>query len=137
MSDIEENEQIARAIALSLEGLQSHTSQEQQEQNELKLAIAASLGKSVDQLTARDMLMAEIAPPPTTNKRTREVEESGTHRVMKRFENSDARYWDGTVKLTYVKGFIGPDYIRFEDIIQKVRFINVVVQSDIYLSSIE
>jgi tyrosyl-DNA phosphodiesterase-1 len=120
MSDTEENEQIARAIALSLE---SHLDHEQKEQDELKLAIAASLGKKVEQLTARDMLTADMSSAP--RKRPREEESTTNQRVLKRFDNANARYWDGTVKLTYVKGFVGPDYIRFEDIIQKVRLIKI------------
>lgn len=115
-SDMDENEQIAKAIALSLE---SHIDHEQKEQDELKLAIAASLGKKVEELTARDMLMADLSSNPSPLKRARE-EEFETHRALKRVEKPDARYWDGTVKLTYVKGFVGPDYVRFEDIIQRV-----------------
>lgn len=117
----DENEQIARAMALSLQGLEAEIVQEDQEQLDLKAAIAASLGKTVDQLTARDMLFAET-PSNNNNKRKREEEEalSGQHRVLKRFDNSNKLFWDGIVKLTYVQGFVGPDYIRFEDIVNKV-----------------
>jgi tyrosyl-DNA phosphodiesterase-1 len=120
MTNNEENEQIARAIALSLQGLESQFEQDQQEKQDLKEAIAASLGKKVHELTARDMLLADA--PTTTNKRPREEEEesSSTHHILKRIDNSKTRFWDGTVKLTYVKGFVGPDYIRFQDIVQKV-----------------
>lgn len=130
MSDTEENEQIARAMALSLQGLEAQIDQEEQESLDLKRAIAASLGKTVDQLTARDMLLADapVAAPkpasPVTNKRPREEDSNDSypqHRVLKRFDNSSTRFWKGVVKLTYVKGFIGPDYIRFQDIVQKVR----------------
>lgn len=126
MSDDEEREQIARAMALSLQGLDAQFDQEQQEQQDMRAAIAASLGKTVDQLTARDMLLADTSLPASNhiNKRPREEDETSNsypvHRTVKRFDNSEARFWDGTVKLTYVKGFVGPDYIRFEDIVQKV-----------------
>lgn len=125
MSDTEENEQIARAIALSLQGFEAQVDHEEQESLDLKRAIAASLGKTVDQLTARDMLLADTPKPttPTSNKRPREEDSTNSlsqHRVLKRFDNSSTQFWDGVVKLTYVKGFIGPDYIRFQDIIQKV-----------------
>lgn len=122
MSDREEQEQIARAMALSIQGLDAHIDQEQQEKQDMKAAIAASLGKTVNQLTARDMLLADTSPPVSNSKRPREEEAVSypVHRVVKRFDNSEARFWDGTVKLTYVKGFVGPDYIRFEDIVQKV-----------------
>lgn len=126
MSDDEERQQIARAMALSLKGLEAHFEQEQQEQHDMRAAIAASLGKTVDQLTARDMLLADASLPVSNhnNKRPREEEVGGSypvHRVVKRFDNSESRFWNGTVKLTYVKGFVGPDYIRFEDIVQKVQ----------------
>jgi len=125
MSDDEERQQIAKAMALSLEGLEARFDQEQQEQNDMKAAIAASLGKTVDQLTARDMLLADASLPVSNsnNKRPREEETSSSypvHRIVKRFDNSETRFWNGIVKLTYVKGFVGPDYIRFEDIVQKV-----------------
>ncbi|KAK4511596.1 uncharacterized protein ATC70_012812 [Mucor velutinosus] len=124
MSDDEERQQIAKAMALSLEGLEARFDQEQQEQNDMKAAIAASLGKTVDQLTARDMLLADASLPVSNsnNKRPREEETSSSypvHRIVKRFDNSETRFWNGIVKLTYVKGFVGPDYIRFEDIVQK------------------
>lgn len=122
MSHSEENEQIARAIALSLQGLESQLDQDQQEKQDLKEAIAVSLGKKVHELTARDMLLVDVSTTrnATTNKRPRNEEFSSTHRVSKRFDNSETRYWEGIVKLTYVKGFVGPDYIRFQDIVQKV-----------------
>lgn len=127
MSDDEERQQIARAMALSLEGLEAHFEQEQQEQHDMRAVIAASLGKTVDQLTARDMLLADASLHVSNHnsKRPREEEEVGgsytMHRVVKRFDNSEARFWNGIVKLTYVRGFVGPDYIRFEDIVQKVQ----------------
>ncbi|KAI8082631.1 tyrosyl-DNA phosphodiesterase-domain-containing protein [Gilbertella persicaria] len=118
MSDVEENEQLALAMALSLENLESHMSREAQEKDNLKSAIAASLGKKVEELTARDMLLADISSlPATNNKRPRE--EDAIYPISKRVNNSDTRFWDGTVKLTYIKGFVGPDYIRFQDIVQK------------------
>ncbi|CAO3651027.1 unnamed protein product [Mucor hiemalis] len=124
----DENEQIARAMALSLQGLEAEIVQEDQEQLDLKAAIAASLGKTVDQLTARDMLFAET-PSNNNNKRKREEEEalSGQHRVLKRFDNSNKLFWDGIVKLTYVQGFVGPDYIRFEDIVNKDKLKKALV----------
>lgn len=139
----DENEQIARAMALSLQGLESELAHEEQEQLDLKAAIAASLGKTVDQLTARDMLLAETPKPNISNnnssnnnnKRKREEELSGQHRVIKRFDNSNTLFWDGIVKLTYVQGFVGPDYIRFQDIINKVRLSNRhIVQSKLIMT---
>lgn len=122
MSDCEEQEQIARAMALSLQGLAAQLDQDQQEKQDMKAAIAASLGKTVNQLTARDMLLADTSTLISNNKRPREEKTVPypVHKVVKRFDNSEARFWNGTVKLTYVKGFVGPDYIRFEDIVQKV-----------------
>ncbi|KAI9487203.1 MAG: tyrosyl-DNA phosphodiesterase-domain-containing protein [Benjaminiella poitrasii] len=119
MSSEDENEQIARAMAFSLQGLESQLKQEQEEKDDLKKAIAASLGKKVEELTARDMLLAEVPKPPIKRPREDDEDLMPRHRVLKRFDNSEARFWNGVVKLTYVKGFIGPDYIRFEDIIQK------------------
>lgn len=119
MSDTEENEQVARAIALSMQGLENRLSEEERETMDLKEAVAASLGKTVDQLTARDMLMAGTAPQ--TNKRPREIELAATPRkVVRSFDFSNQQFWNGVVKLTYVKGFVGQNYIRFQDIVQKV-----------------
>jgi tyrosyl-DNA phosphodiesterase-1 len=120
MSDSDENKQIAQAIALSIRSLESRLDQDEQEKQDLKEAIAISLGKQVHELTARDMLLADASNNASASKRPREEELSSMHRVLKRFDNSETRYWDGTVKLTYVKGFVGPDYIRFEDIVQRV-----------------
>lgn len=121
MSDDEENQQLARAMALSLQGLEAKLTREEQEKADLKLAIALSLGKPVDQLTARDMLFADTHPPAVSQKRPREDASTGQHRVLKRIDHSLSQFWEGTVKLSYVQGFIGPDYIRFKDIVQKVK----------------
>lgn len=126
MSDSEENEQIARAMALSLQGLEAKLSQEEQERLDLKNAIAASLGKTVDQLTARDMLLADTPAKPSLKREREEDTTSGRHRVLKRFDNSESQFWNGVVKLTYIKGFIGPDYIRFKDIVQKVKSVYTI-----------
>ncbi|OBZ81552.1 Tyrosyl-DNA phosphodiesterase 1 [Choanephora cucurbitarum] len=119
MSDTEENEQLALAMALSLENTIQRESEEERESNDLKAAIAASLGKKVEQLTARDMLMADISSVSTPKRAREETLDSGFHRITKRIDQSETRYWDGVVKLTYVQGFVGPDYIRFQDIVQK------------------
>ncbi|KAG2236996.1 hypothetical protein INT48_001763 [Thamnidium elegans] len=127
MSGSEENEQIARAMALSLQGLEARMSQEEQERSDLKIAIAASLGKTVDQLTARDMLLADTPAKPSLKREREEDAISGQHRVLKRFDNSESQFWNGVVKLTYIKGFIGPDYIRFKDIVQKDKLKKAVI----------
>lgn len=113
MNNAEENEEIAQAIALSL---RSHIEEQEQENEELKVAIAASLGKTVDQLTARDLLLG-AADPVRKRKQSEEIDIGS---VTKRVDLSNAKYWEGTVKLTYVKGFTGPDYVTLKDIIQKV-----------------
>ncbi|KAI8984565.1 tyrosyl-DNA phosphodiesterase-domain-containing protein [Mycotypha africana] len=114
-----EEEQFARAVALSL---QSQIMDKEKEDNDLKVAIAASLGKSVDQLTARDLLMADVSASSSTANKTRGREDDSnslSEPDPKRLKHTETKYWDGTIKLTYVKGFTGPDYVRFEDIIQK------------------
>ena len=113
MNNAEENEEIAQAIALSL---RSHIEEQEQENEELKLAIAASLGKTVDQLTARDLLLGATDPV----RKRKQPEEIDIGSVTKRVDLSNTKYWVGTVKLTYIKGFTGPDYVTLKDIIQKV-----------------
>ncbi|KAI7897075.1 tyrosyl-DNA phosphodiesterase-domain-containing protein [Mucor mucedo] len=126
MSDTEEQEQIARAIALSLSGLESRLTEEERETQDLKEAVAASLGKSVDSLTARDMLTAGSV----SYKRPREQEPIVAEQrkvVVRRFDYSNQQFWDGVVKLTYVKGFVGQTFIRFEDIVQKTKLKKALV----------
>ncbi|KAG1040269.1 hypothetical protein G6F46_012053 [Rhizopus delemar] len=125
MNNAEENEEIAQAIALSL---RSHIEEQEQENEELKVAIAASLGKTVDQLTARDLLLG-AADPVRKRKQSEEIDIGS---VTKRVDLSNAKYWEGTVKLTYVKGFTGPDYVTLKDIIQKNDLKKAVVTSFVY-----
>lgn len=114
---MDDDEQLKQAIALSLRDRLEGSSSEQQEQHEMKQALALSLGKTVEQLTARDMMrlqdsmdagqarkrpMSDSAPPTPDSKRT-----------------APERFWDGAVRLTYVKGFTLDNAIRFEDIVQK------------------
>jgi tyrosyl-DNA phosphodiesterase-1 len=110
MSD---SEDIQRAIALSL---LDPSDDVKEEENELKMAIAASLGKTVSQLTARDLLMADYDSHKPAQKRSAIDLTTSTNKRQK----TPTRFWDGTVKLTYIKGFHGPDYITLAEIIQKV-----------------
>lgn len=110
MSDYETD--MRKAMAESL----SHHLQEQEKENDdLKEAIAASLGKTVEQLTARDLLLA--TDPVRKRQRSEDLSSIVT---TKRVDTSNSKYWDGTVKLTYVKGFTGPNYIKLSDIVQRV-----------------
>ncbi|CEJ03148.1 hypothetical protein RMCBS344292_17136 [Rhizopus microsporus] len=116
MSDYETD--MRKAMAESL----SHHLQEQEKENDdLKKAIAASLGKTVEQLTARDLLLAT----DSVRKRQRSEDQSSIV-TTKRVDTSNSKYWDGTVKLTYVKGFTGPNYIKLSDIVQRVIILHNV-----------
>jgi tyrosyl-DNA phosphodiesterase-1 len=112
MSD---SEDIQRAIALSL---LDHSDDVKEEEDELKMAIAASLGKTASQLTARDLLMADYDSHKPAQKRSA-IDLTTTASNNKR-QKTPTRFWDGTVKLTYIKGFHGPDYITLAEIIHKV-----------------
>lgn len=122
MSDTEEQEDIARAIALSLSGLERRLTEEEREMQDLREAVAASLGKSVESLTARDMLTANNV---SEKKRPREVQVE-ERKVIRRVDSSGP-YWHGVVKLTHIKGFVGQSFIRIQDIIQKVHVYFVVI----------
>ena len=98
---------------------------EERENGDIRKAIALSLGKSPEQLTAREML---LGLPASRTKRQLPNDSSGDtgatasdHRPSKKSTPAPIRYWDGVVKLTYVTGFTGPNFIRFEDIVQRVR----------------
>ncbi|KAI8879910.1 phospholipase D/nuclease [Backusella circina FSU 941] len=109
MSD---SEDMKRAIALSL------LEHSDNEQDDLKEAIAASLGKTVSQLTARDLLMADYDSQKSKRTQKRPPAVDLTQDSNKRIK-TPTRFWEGTVKLTYIKGFHGPDYITLPEIIQK------------------
>ncbi|KAF7729254.1 hypothetical protein EC973_004784 [Apophysomyces ossiformis] len=106
---------LSRAIHSSLEDFKRGIEEHEREQEELKMAIAASLGKSVDQLTARDLLNATMDEnPPSKRKHSPEPTESLPNK-----KTGPPRYWDGVVKLTHVSGFPSSSFIKFEDIVQK------------------
>ncbi|CEG64799.1 hypothetical protein RMATCC62417_01711 [Rhizopus microsporus] len=122
MSDYETD--MRKAMAESL----SHHLQEQEKENDdLKEAIAASLGKTVEQLTARDLLLA--TDPVRKRQRSEDLSSIVT---TKRVDTSNSKYWDGTVKLTYVKGFTGPNYIKLSDIVQRNDLKKAVITSFVY-----
>jgi tyrosyl-DNA phosphodiesterase-1 len=138
----DDDDDLSRAIALSLQDMgPQHGSQptappqqyEQQldrhaqEQDDMKLALALSLGKTVDQLTARDILTmgsmdsTALITNDTQRKRPRSMDDPfGSVKKPNITTLSYTKYWSGTVKLTHIPGFFGPSFIRFEDIVQKV-----------------
>ncbi|KAI8377756.1 tyrosyl-DNA phosphodiesterase-domain-containing protein [Radiomyces spectabilis] len=123
MTNANDDDELARAIALSLQEAESTLAAQNYEKEQLKLALAASLGKTPDQLTAREVLSLELEEPesePISNKRPlSDVIPQHEPKVAKSKTAGNTRYWDGVVKLTHVTGFTGTTYIKFEDIIDK------------------
>lgn len=139
--DPEQND-IDRAIALSLQQehhdndssnstAQAAADRVSDHNDDMRTAIALSLGKSVDQLTAREALGLTAATKDVVeqyNKRKRQEEEEGTSDSSSNKKTMDQRYyWDGVVKLTHVTGFTGPNFIRFEDIVEKDKLKKAVI----------
>ncbi|KAI9033710.1 tyrosyl-DNA phosphodiesterase-domain-containing protein [Phycomyces nitens] len=112
-NDNDENE-LEYACALSEKSFLESVNEEERERKDMIEAIAASLGKTPDQLTAREMLTLTLNPP-----RKRTFLDNSAECSRKRPTNSPVRYWDGVVKLTHVPGFVGTQFIRFQDIVEK------------------
>ncbi|KAI9248880.1 tyrosyl-DNA phosphodiesterase I [Phascolomyces articulosus] len=80
-----------------------------------------SLGKPVEKLTAREVLLGQSS---SSTKRPFPSDKTSSSSNVERPLKiptlpGPTRYWDGVVKLTYVTGFTGPNFIRFEDIVQR------------------
>lgn len=137
--DPEQND-IDRAIALSLQqehhdSNNSSTAQAAADRvsdhnDDMRTAIALSLGKSVDQLTAREALGLTAATKDVVeqyNKRKRQEDTSDSSSSSNKRTMDQRYYWDGVVKLTHVTGFTGPNFIRFEDIVEKDKLKKAVI----------
>ncbi|KAI8074463.1 tyrosyl-DNA phosphodiesterase-domain-containing protein [Gongronella butleri] len=157
MSDsTSDDEQLALAIALSLDEekghYQAHLDKQQQEIEDRKLALALTLGKSVDELTARDMLALDSAsvvidddngnisgaPVGSSSSsiigagKKRAADESSSSSNNSKSARKFDRYWQGTIKLTHVRGFSGPTFIRIEDIVQKDHLRRACITAYVY-----
>ncbi|KAI8139444.1 hypothetical protein BJV82DRAFT_252278 [Fennellomyces sp. T-0311] len=133
-----DNEQMRQAIALSLQQHQHETQNASaaqsdnrlgdlftqrlddvdRENEDIRKAIALSLGKPVEQLTAREALGLV---PGVKRSLTDDSGPTVGQDASKKPSAGLPRYWDGVVKLTHVTGFTGPNFIRFEEIVQKVK----------------
>lgn len=119
-TDDEDQQQLKLALELSLQDVQKDIDEQEREKQDTIAALAASLGKSVDQLTAREVLSvtmgADIQRAPK-----RPAEDTNSSAAPSKKPNTTGdRFWEGAVKLTYIAGFTDPRAIRIEDIIQKV-----------------
>lgn len=112
----DEDEQLRHAIQLSL--LQEEIGYRDTESEEIRKAIALSLGKPVEQLTAREALGLTL--DSDNKKRSLPTEQQSTSPQKRQATTTASKYWDGIVKLTHVTGFTGPNFIRFEEIVDKV-----------------
>ncbi|KAL1934864.1 hypothetical protein VTP01DRAFT_7046 [Rhizomucor pusillus] len=118
-TDDEDQQQLKLALELSLQDVQKDIDEQEREKQDTIAALAASLGKSVDQLTAREVLSvtmgADIQRAPK-----RPAEDTNSSAAPSKKPNTTGdRFWEGAVKLTYIAGFTDPRAIRIEDIIQK------------------
>ncbi|CAO3618381.1 unnamed protein product [Cunninghamella blakesleeana] len=152
----EENDNLFRAIALSLEGNDNvlETRVQEQEKLDMRKALALSLNKKVEELTPREILMMESSINTTTitTKRKASMSENNNSNTegqnkakeeklpLKRTKidstsavsNTTANYWDGIVKLTYIRGYFGPNFIRIEDIIQKSTLTKALITAFVF-----
>lgn len=110
------NDPMAEASNLSLESLKRQMEEEEREKSDFMEAVALSLGKTVDQLTARDLLNATAEPKQSPKRRSSAIDVDTQPKKLA----AVPRYWDGVVKLTHVDGFVGTSFIKFEDIVEKV-----------------
>ncbi|ORZ03026.1 tyrosyl-DNA phosphodiesterase-domain-containing protein [Syncephalastrum racemosum] len=114
---MDEDEDLKQAIALSLRDRLEGNDSDQHEQHEMKQALALSLGKTVEQLTARDMMRLQDSMGSNQGEKRPFSESTSPTSDAKR--TAPERFWDGVVRLTYVEGFTLASAIRFEDIVQK------------------
>lgn len=137
-----EQDDIDRAIALSLQQEQhdnsdsaSHAAADRvlEHNDDMRKAIALSLGKSVDQLTAREALgltpeTKDVVQQFNKRKRHDDDDDDAEASNSNNKKTKDQRhFWDGVVKLTHVTGFTGPNFIRFEDIVEKDKLKKAVI----------
>ncbi|KAI9310710.1 tyrosyl-DNA phosphodiesterase-domain-containing protein [Dichotomocladium elegans] len=126
MEDVE----FQRAITLSLEShaqaaaslLRGTETGANDEDEDIRRAIALSLNKPVEKLTAREALGLTPAAEAAKNKRMleRASGSTATHNNKRmRTEKEGSFFWEGVVKLTHIDGYSGPNFIRIEDIILK------------------
>lgn len=119
MPDNDQHDDMEAAIQQSLQQLQEDMTQHEREKEELRWAIALSLGKPIEKLTARDTLSAL----PILEAGTKRLSDSQTAALLRskkiKTEPETMRtYFDGVVKLTHVHGFSGPDYISIESVLE-------------------
>jgi tyrosyl-DNA phosphodiesterase 1 len=116
MADNEQSDMEA-AIRQSLQQLENDLEQQKREKEELRQAIALSLGKPVESLTARETLAATLG---SSTKRPLDHSTSVVTESKKQNTGmaSMPTYLDGVVKLTHVKGTTGPDYITIQQVIE-------------------
>jgi tyrosyl-DNA phosphodiesterase-1 len=116
MADNEQNDMEA-AIQQSLKQLENDLEQQKREREEIRQAIALSLGKPVERLTARETLAATLE-----SSIKRPLDESTSVATESKKQNtgkpSMPTYLDGVVRLTHVKGTSGPDYITIGQVIE-------------------
>jgi tyrosyl-DNA phosphodiesterase-1 len=116
MADDEQHD-LEVAIQQSLQQLENDLEQDNREKEELRQAIALSLEKPVESLTAREVLSATLG---TATKRPLDDSTSIATQTKKKNTGkpSMCTYADGIVKLTHVRGTSGPDYITIEQLIE-------------------
>lgn len=103
------------AIQQSLQQLKEDLERQEKEKEEMRQAIALSLGKPIEKLTPRETLSLTL---DSGVKRSND-EQSNSSEQSKRQKQADMlAYPNGTVKLTHVKGFSGLDYLSIDQVIE-------------------
>ncbi|KAG0171189.1 hypothetical protein DFQ28_004094 [Apophysomyces sp. BC1034] len=125
------DDHLSKALESSLNDLKREMDEQEREKDDLKKAIAASLGKSVDQLTARDLLNATMDGDSSNKRRLPPDITDAPPNKKPRPE----KYWDGVVKLTHVTGFSGLSFITSADIVQKSMLKKAVITA--FVSSMD
>jgi tyrosyl-DNA phosphodiesterase-1 len=120
----DDQQDMEAAIKQSLEQLKEDLEHQEREKEEMRQAIALSLGKPVENLTVRDTLAI------TLESGTKRLNDSQTAAILrakkqksnqetpKTEESSMCSYFDGVVKLTHVRGFSSLDYITIEQVLE-------------------
>lgn len=103
------------AIQQSLQQLKEDLERQEREKEELRQAIALSLGKPIEKLTARETLSLTL---DSGVKRSNDTQSTSNEQSKRQKQADMLTYPNGTVKLTHVKGFSGPDYLTIDQVIE-------------------
>ncbi|KAG2176438.1 hypothetical protein INT43_005678 [Umbelopsis isabellina] len=103
------------AIQQSLQQLKEDLERQEREKEEMRQAIALSLGKPIENLTPRETLSLTLN---SGVKRSNDGQSNSSEQTKRQKQADMLTYPNGTVKLTHVKGFSGLDYLTIDQVIE-------------------